>query len=537
MCATKRVLPLLLALVLMLSLTGPAAAAAENETVSDVTLVVAPMEAGARVDSGVLTAPDGAQYTVHAQHLRLLPFVGAEDALVTYYIGTTSPTLESGHVYALEFWLRANEGCTLGSDLRIAARDTGSTKARSVTWERYTDEFGVETVRGQLTYVVGSVPNPTTVTAIDAAANGTVAPEVGKALSSRFTLTSTPAGGTHKSEVPVFWSSDKPTGAVVEAGHAYYTMSFSILAAEGYRFDANSIRLTLDGSAPPVGLMRLLSRSPSHLSSYTFSYYGIVVKPSEHGTVSAPDYAAGSDVVQLTATPDAGYALAGWVVTDQQGARIEVSPEGTFLMPDPIVMSDESLTLQCVSVQALFSPLPPPENPFTDVAAGQYYYDPVLWAVNHKPQITNGTSRTTFSPLNVCTRGQVVTFLWRAAGEPKPQSQVCPFTDVSPDDYFYSAVLWAVEQGITNGTSRTTFSPNAPCTRAHVVTFLWRAQKEPAAGSVNPFTDVAPGQYYTDAVLWAVSKSITNGTTPTTFSPNAPCTRGQIVTFLYRAQG
>ena len=177
---------------------------------------------------------------------------------------------------------------------------------------------------------------------------------------------------------------------------------------------------------------------------------------------------------------------------------------------------------------------PAPTNPFTDVKSGEYYYDPVLWAVNHQPQITNGTSPTTFSPDATCTRGQVVTFLWRAKGCPEPTSTTNPFTDVPGNEYYYKAVLWAVEQGITNGTSKTTFSPNDPCTRAHVVTFLWRAESQPAAGSANPFTDVPAGQYYTDAVLWAVSKNITNGTSANTFSPDSPCTRGQIVTFLYR---
>ncbi len=173
-------------------------------------------------------------------------------------------------------------------------------------------------------------------------------------------------------------------------------------------------------------------------------------------------------------------------------------------------------------------------NPFTDVKEGAYYFDPVLWAVNHVPQITNGTSATTFSPDATCTRGQVVTFLWRAMGCPEPKSAGNPFKDVKEGDYYYKAVLWAAEKNVTNGTSATTFSPNNPCTRAHVVTFLWRAHENPAAGKTNPFTDVTAGQYYTDAVLWAVSKNITNGTSATTFSPGSPCTRGQIVTFLYR---
>ena len=173
-------------------------------------------------------------------------------------------------------------------------------------------------------------------------------------------------------------------------------------------------------------------------------------------------------------------------------------------------------------------------NTFDDIKADEYYYDAVIWAVNHNPQITNGTSATEFSPNATCTRGQVVTFLWRANGCPEPKISINPFTDVKADAYYYKAVLWAIEEGITNGTSKTTFSPNEPCTRAHVVTFLWRSAGKPAAGSANPFTDVKAGQYYTDAVLWAVSKNITNGTSANTFSPGSPCTRGQIVTFLYR---
>ena len=535
MHTTKRIFSWLLALVLLTSLLGAGALAADPERISEVTLVVSPMEAGVRIGPDVITTPDGAKYTVHTQHLRLLPFVYSEDALLTYYIGSTSPTLESGHVYALEFWLRADEGCVLDSALQLKVQDTGSARCADVKWERYTDEFGVETLRGQLTYVVGSVPNPTTVTALSMTANGATVPVVGQTLASAFTLSATPAGGTYKTEVPVLWNSDQPTAGKVEAGHAYYTMSFLILAAEGHQF-APGIKLSLDGEALPASMLTLLSRTNSHIASFAFSYYGIVVHQTAHGTASAPDYAPGSSFVQLTATPDPGYALAGWVVTDQQGTRIEVSAENTFLMPDPISAAEESLALECVSVTPLFSPLPP-ANPFTDVASGQYYYDPVIWAVNHRPQITNGTTPTTFSPLSACTRGQVVTFLWRAAGEPAPKSSVCPFTDVKPGDYFYNAVLWAVEQGITNGTSKTTFSPGEPCTRAHVVTFLWRAQQSPPASGVNPFTDVPAGQYYTDAVLWAVNHDpqITNGTGPTTFSPGNSCTRGQIVTFLYRA--
>ena len=163
-----------------------------------------------------------------------------------------------------------------------------------------------------------------------------------------------------------------------------------------------------------------------------------------------------------------------------------------------------------------------------------YCYDAVLWAVNHDPQITNGTGATTFSPDEMCTRGQVVTFLWRAMGCPEPTSTKNPFTDVSRDDYFYLPVLWAAEKGITTGVDASHFDPEGACTRAHVVTFLWRAHEKPAAGFFNPFRDVPAGEYYTGAVLWAVSKGITNGIDRTHFGPDNPCLRGQIVTFLYR---
>lgn len=173
---------------------------------------------------------------------------------------------------------------------------------------------------------------------------------------------------------------------------------------------------------------------------------------------------------------------------------------------------------------------------FTDIKQDAYYYTPVLWAVNTDPAVTLGVDETHFAPENTCTREQVVTFLWRAMGCPEPKSANNPFTDVKEGAYYYKAVLWAVENGITNGTGAKTFSPELPCTRAHVVTFLWRTAKMPAAGSGNPFRDVPAGQYYTDAVLWAVNHNpqITNGTGADTFSPDDPCTRGQIVTFLYR---
>ena len=174
------------------------------------------------------------------------------------------------------------------------------------------------------------------------------------------------------------------------------------------------------------------------------------------------------------------------------------------------------------------------QNPFVDVKEGAYYYDAVLWAVEQK--ITSGTSATTFSPDASCTRAQMVTFLWRAAGSPKVENGKNPFTDVKADAYYYDAVLWAVEKGVTSGTSATTFSPDATVTRGQTVTFLYRNAVSPEVSGTMPFTDVEADAYYAKAVQWAVQQKITTGTSETTFSPMSDCTRGQIVTFLYRAK-
>ncbi len=169
---------------------------------------------------------------------------------------------------------------------------------------------------------------------------------------------------------------------------------------------------------------------------------------------------------------------------------------------------------------------------FTDVSESDYYYEAVKWAV--ELGITKGTSDTTFSPNASCTRAQMVTFLWRAAGSPEAKSTTCVFTDVDKDAYYYEALLWAVENGITNGTSDTAFSPDADCNRGQMATFLYRSAKTPVVSGNHAFNDVKADAYYNDAVIWAAARGITKGTSDTTFSPDADCTRGQMVTFLYR---
>ena len=255
--------------------------------------------------------------------------------------------------------------------------------------------------------------------------------------------------------------------------------------------------------------------------------YPITVKSAKNGDVTASHKsAAKGTTITLTVDPDKGYVLDTLTVLDGKDKEIKLTEKNgkyTFTMP-----------ASKVTVAAMFkAEQSTGKNPFTDVPAGSYYEDAVIWAVDKG--ITTGTSATTFNPNGICTRAQAVTFLWRAAGSPAAKSAVMPFADVKAGSYYYDAVLWAVEQGITKGTSDTTFSPDATCSRAQIVAFLWRSEKSPAAGTANPFADVKSTAYYADAVLWAVKEDITKGTTSTTFSPDADCTRAQIVTFLYRA--
>lgn len=170
---------------------------------------------------------------------------------------------------------------------------------------------------------------------------------------------------------------------------------------------------------------------------------------------------------------------------------------------------------------------------FTDIQTEDYFYEPVVWAVQNS--ITSGTTASTFSPSNGCTRAQNAVFLWRAAGCPQPEGKTLPFTDVQAGSWYEDAVRWAYEQGITSGTSATAFSPDMTCTRGQVVTFLWRMHGSPEPkGDKNVFTDVKKSDYFYQASLWAQEQGITAGTSATKFSPNATCTRGQIVTFIYR---
>ena len=254
-----------------------------------------------------------------------------------------------------------------------------------------------------------------------------------------------------------------------------------------------------------------------------YTYYTIKATAGVNGSISPSGNVSvreGRDQT-FTITPNKGYAVAKVLIDSKNvGAVKSYTFENV----------KKNHTIEVVFMKASGNPQ---TGVFVDVPEGSYYEEAVNWAV--EKGITTGTDATHFSPDGICTRAQAVTFLWRAAGSPAAKSAVMPFTDVKAGSYYYDAVLWAVENGITKGTSDTMFSPDATCSRAQIVTFLWRSQKSPAAGTANPFTDVKASAYYADAVLWAVKEDVTKGTTNTTFSPDANCTRAQIVTFIYRA--
>ena len=272
-----------------------------------------------------------------------------------------------------------------------------------------------------------------------------------------------------------------------------------------------------------TGEVELYHKSSSGGGWYD-SYYTIKTTAGAGGSISPSGSVSvreGRDQT-FTITPDKSYAVSNVKI---DGKSIGAVKSYTF------ENVSRTHTIEVIFMKANGNPQ---TGVFVDVATGSYYEDAVDWAVGNG--ITQGTDATHFAPDGICTRAQAVAFLWRAAGSPKPETRTMPFTDVPAGSYYYDAVLWAVENGIAKGTSDTTFSPNMTCTRAQIVAFLWRSEKSPAAGTANPFADVKSAAYYADAVLWAVKENITRGTTNTTFSPDADCTRAQIVTFLWRCK-
>ena len=267
-----------------------------------------------------------------------------------------------------------------------------------------------------------------------------------------------------------------------------------------------------------TGEIELYHKSSGGGGSSGYSYYTIKATAGAGGSISPSGNVSvreGRDQT-FTITPDKGYAVANVKI---DGRSIGAVKSYTF----------ENVK-RAHTIEVSFTRA----NEFIDVPTSSYFYEAVMWAV--ESGVTTGVSANRFDPNGVCTRAQAVAFLWRAVGSPEPETRAMPFADVPAGSYYYDAVLWAVENGITEGTSDTTFSPDATCSRAQIVTFLWRSEKSPASGTVAPFADVNSTAYYAGAVLWALREDITKGTTSITFSPDADCTRAQIVTFLWRCK-
>ena len=279
-------------------------------------------------------------------------------------------------------------------------------------------------------------------------------------------------------------------------------------------------------STPQRAMVVRQAEKPSAPSGGSYvPTYPATAPAAPNGTVTvSPANASKGTTVTVTVKPNDGYVLETLTVTDKNGDELKLTDKGngkyTFTMPG-----------SKVEVKATFMEDNSVLNFFYDVPNDAFFYEAVKWAV--KSGVTNGLTETMFGPYEPCTRGQIITFLWRAAGSPEPKTAVS-FADVPAGSYYAKAVAWAIENGITNGMTETTFAPDATCTRGQGVTFLYRALKGSAGGGAN-FTDVKSDAFYADAVNWAVANNVTNGTSDTTFSPDDNCTRGQIVTFLYRA--
>ena len=274
------------------------------------------------------------------------------------------------------------------------------------------------------------------------------------------------------------------------------------------------------------GIVTYVEPSYSSGSSYDPTYSVSTPSKTEHGTVTvSPKSASKGDTVTVTVKPDSGYVLETLTVTDKNGNELTLKDKGngkyTFTMP-----------AGKVEVKATFMEDNSMLNFFYDVPNGAYFYEAVKWAV--KNGITTGVGNNLFAPEQPCTRAQIVTFLWRAAGSPEPKGAASGMTDVVSGSYYEKAVAWAIENGITTGTTTSTFSPDATCTRAQAVTFLARALKAKAASAAE-FSDVPTGSYFADAVAWAAANGVTEGIGGGLFGSDNDCTRGQIVTFLYRA--
>ena len=419
------------------------------------------------------------------------------ECTITFNAGGGSGSMDSVTVKAETNYILPSCGFTAPADQEFKAWEIGGTEYE--VGDFYTVLGDTEIKALWENSVITPTAHTVTVTT---EGNGTASanPSTAEALT-EITLTATPNRGYHFKE----WQVESPEELVI-------TNDKFLMPDGDVEIKAIFEKNTSTGGGTGTGA----------------TTYPITVKSAKNGDVTASHKsAAKGTTVILTVDPDKGCVLDSLTVLDGKDKERKLTDKGdgkySFIMPAGKVTVEASFKEE-------FPDLP---NPFSDLAPSDFCYDAVMWAVGR--DITGGIGNDTFGPNLPCTRAQAVTFLWRAAGSPEPETRVMPLTDVPVGSYYYNAVLWAIENGITEGTSDTMFSPDATCSRAQIVTFLWRAGGSPAASGNSAFTDVASDAYYAAAVIWAEKNDITGGIGGGLFGSGNNCTRAQIVTFLYRA--
>ena len=418
---------------------------------------------------------------------------------------------------------------------------TAASDANAETYGIYNCGCGAEIDLGTLTVSGGTFTGATyavaEVSSLNAAVNisggqfaGTKAAIV-KSSTSKATIAV--SGGKFSSDPSVYVVGNGNTNIVKrdgsEGAYTYTVLAKSGLTSGVYLTDPSGALASnyyVSSTANGVWTVSYSAPYSGGSSSYDPTYSVSTPSKTEHGTVTvSPKSASKGDRVTVTVKPDSGYVLETLTVTDKNGNELTLKDKGngkyTFTMP-----------AGKVEVKATFMEDNSMLNFFYDVPNNAYFYEAVKWAVENG--ITTGVGNDLFAPEQPCTRAQIVTFLWRAAGSPEPKGAASGMTDVVSGSYYEKAVAWAIENGITTGTTTSTFSPDATCTRAQAVTFLARALKAKAASAAE-FSDVPTGSYFADAVAWAAANGVTEGIGGGLFGSDNDCTRGQIVTFLYRA--
>ena len=459
---------------------------------------------GTAYNAGALL-PTSANLTLYAQWTLDKPTISSSGTTTAVYGNTVTLTASTAATGASYQWYKGNEkipDANSDSLTRTNVADSGA----------YTVEITVGTDT--------ATSDPTTVTITKATPDINIsADQTSLTGGGDVKLTVTSNGVPTEGKIAVICdgitvteNKDGTFSATLPNETKTYTFTASYAGDDNHAEASNTCRVSV-------------TRHTSSSSSSNPAYSVTTPSKSENGGVAVSSKnARKGDTVTVTVTPDAGYQLDKLTVTDKNGNVLKLTDKGdgkySFTMPDGKV-----------EIKAVFAKKVE-TSPFGDVSADAYYYKAVQWA--QEQGITDGISSNLFGPKQPCTRSQIVTFLWRAAGSPEPKGTAAGMTDVAPGSYYAKAVAWAVENGITTGTAEGTFSPDATCTRAQAVTFLARAQNAKTTGK-TAFSDVPADSYFADAVAWAQANGVTTGTSETTFSPDNDCTRAQIVTFLYRA--